>query len=143
MKQLGTNTFRGELCDCIMAGTRIARLALVFLSSIAALSLMMLSVDPQTQYTVDELMNSPNDFQDSEVFVRGVVSNGTVFSNPLTFQLDGLESNVTVDYSMSPIPDGFAEGRTIAVRGLLSFYDGIWVLESTEIQTGCPSKYES
>ena len=61
-----------------MAGTRRTRLALVFLSSIAAFTLMMLSVDPQTQYTVDELMSSPNDFQDSEVFV-GVVANGSVF----------------------------------------------------------------
>ena len=126
-----------------MAGTRRTRLALVFLSSIAAFTLMMLSVDHQTQYTVDELMNTPEDFQDSEVFIRGVVSNGTVFLDTSTFQLDGLESNVTVDYSKSPVPDGFAEGRTIAVRGMLSFYDGIWVLESTEIQTGCPSKYES
>ena len=126
-----------------MVGTRRARLALVFLSSIAAFTLMMLSVDPQTQYTVDEVMNSPDDFKDSEVFVRGVVSNGTVFSDQLTFQLDGLKTNVTVDYSQSAVPDGFAEGRTIAVRGMLSYYDGIWVLESTEIQTGCPSKYES
>ena len=126
-----------------MAGTRRTRLALVFLSSIAAFTLMMLSVDPQTQYTVDELMKSPDDFRDSEVFVRGVVSNGTVFSDTLTFQLDGLESNITVDYSQSPVPDGFAEGRTIAVRGMLSLYDGIWILESNEIQTGCPSKYES
>ena len=126
-----------------MVGTRRARLALVFLSSIVAFTLMMLSVDPQTQYTVDEVMNSPDDFKDSEVFVRGVVSNGTVFSDQLTFQLDGLKTNVTVDYSQSAVPDGFAEGRTIAVRGMLSYYDGIWVLESTEIQTGCPSKYES
>ena len=126
-----------------MVGTRRTRLALVFLSSIVAFTLMMLSVDPQTQYTVDEVMNSPDDFKDSEVFVRGVVSNGTVFSDQLTFQLDGLKTNVTVDYSQSAVPDGFAEGRTIAVRGMLSYYDGIWVLESTEIQTGCPSKYES
>ena len=126
-----------------MVGTRRTRLALVFLSSIVAFTLMMLSVDPQTQYTVDEVMNSPDDFKDSEVFVRGVVSNGTVFSDQLTFQLDGLKTNVTVDYSQSAVPDGFAEGRTIAVRGMLSYYDGIWVLDSTEIQTGCPSKYES
>ncbi len=126
-----------------MVGTRRTRLALVFLSSIVAFTLMMLSVDPQTQYTVDEVMNSPDDFKDSEVFVRGVVSNGTVFSDQLTFQLDGLKTNVTVDYSQSAVPDGFAEGRTIAVRGMLSYEDGIWVLESTEIQTGCPSKYES
>ena len=126
-----------------MVGTRRTRLALVFLSSIVAFTLMMLSVDPQTQYTVDEVMNSPDDFKDSEVFVRGVVSNGTVFSDQLTFQLDGLKTNVTVDYSQAAVPDGFAEGRTIAVRGMLSYYDGIWVLESTEIQTGCPSKYES
>ncbi len=126
-----------------MAGTRRTRLALVFLSSIAAFTLMMLSVDPQTQYTVDELMSSPNDFQDSEVFVRAVVASGSVYSDPLTFQLDGSGSSVVVDYSKSPVPDGFAEGRTIAVRGILSYYNGSWVLESSEIQTGCPSKYES
>ena len=49
-------------------------------------------------------------------FLLGVVANGSVYSDPLTFQLDGSGSSVVVDYSKSPVPEGFAEGRTIAVR---------------------------
>ena len=45
--------------------------------------------------------------------------------------------------TMPSIPDGFDEGRTIAVRGDLVTQNGIWLIDSFEIQTGCPSKYES
>ena len=57
-----------------MAGTRTTRLAIVFASSVAALVLMMVTVDPVVQYTVDDLMSEPEKFQDSDIFVRGVVS---------------------------------------------------------------------
>ena len=63
-----------------------------------------------TQYTVDELMNTPDGFQDSEVLLRSRFK-WHCFLDPSTFQLDGLESNVTVDYSKSPVPDGLRKGE--------------------------------
>tara|TARA_B100001123_G_C15225611_1_gene993049 strand:- start:87 stop:467 length:381 start_codon:yes stop_codon:yes gene_type:complete len=126
-----------------VSGTRNARLAIVFGASAAALALMMVTVEPQVQYSVDELMDDPTEYEDDEIFVRGVVSTESVSHDNLTFQLDGVSKNILVDFTRSPIPDGFDEGRTIAVRGLLKFDDGSWVIHSMEIQTGCPSKYEA
>lgn len=126
-----------------MALTRITRLAIVFGSSIVILGLMMASVDPEVQYSVDEIMNEPERFQDSKVFVRGVVSPESIDNSDMRFMLDGTSHEILVDFADSPIPDGFDEGRTIAVRGNLNFQNGFWIIDSYEIQTGCPSKYES
>ncbi len=126
-----------------MAGTRTTRLGIVFAASLSSLLLMMATVDPKVQYTVDELMEDPYEFHNSDVFVRGVVSPSSVNHEALTFQLDGLAHHIIVDFADSAVPDGFSEGRTIAVHGTLEIEDGVWTIISYEIQTGCPSKYES
>ena len=128
--------------------TRLSRLLIVFGTSIAIFALMMVTVDPQVQYSVDEVMSEPERFEGENIFVRGIVLPGTMDYDELVFTLQGSTETLVVDFDNSPIPDGFDEGRTIAVRGLLhSEYssDGkpIWVIESFEIQTGCPSKYEA
>ena len=128
--------------------TRLSRLLIVFGTSIAIFALMMVTVDPQVQYSVDEVMSEPERFEGENIFVRGIVLPGTMDYDELVFTLQGSTETVVIDFNHSPIPDGFDEGRTIAVRGLLhSEYssDGkqIWVIESFEIQTGCPSKYEA
>jgi cytochrome c-type biogenesis protein CcmE len=109
----------------------------------AILGLMMASVDPEVQYSVDEIMNEPENFQDRKVFVRGVVSPDSMDYADMSFILDGISHEILVDFADSPIPDGFDEGRTIAVRGNLDLQNGIWIIDSYQIQTGCPSKYES
>lgn len=128
--------------------TRLSRLLIVFGTSIAIFALMMVTVDPQVQYSVDEVMSEPERFEGENIFVRGIVLPGTMDYDALVFTLQGSTETMVIDFNHSPIPDGFDEGRTIAVRGLLhSEYssDGkqIWVIESFEIQTGCPSKYEA
>ena len=128
--------------------TRLSRLLIVFGTSIAIFALMMVTVDPQVQYSVDEVMSEPERFEGENIFVRGIVLPGTMDYDALVFTLQVSTETLVVDFNDSPIPDGFDEGRTIAVRGLLhSEYssDGkpIWVIESFEIQTGCPSKYEA
>tara|TARA_B100001996_G_C18402132_1_gene493328 strand:- start:86 stop:466 length:381 start_codon:yes stop_codon:yes gene_type:complete len=126
-----------------MALTRISRLAIVFGSSLAVLGLMMASVDPEIQYSVDEILDDPQKFENSKIFVRGVVATDSMNNDEMQFVLKGVDGEITVDFSDSPIPDGFDEGRTIAVRGELVLMNGMWIIDSFEIQTGCPSKYES
>lgn len=126
-----------------MSLTRTTRLAIVFGASITILGLMMISVDPEIQYTVDEIMTEPEKFEDGDVFVRGIVSVGTFSVENLEFILEGSNDRIMVDFSDSPLPDGFDEGRTIAVRGELVLLEDSWVIISNEIQTGCPSKYEA
>ena len=128
--------------------TRLSRLVIVFGTSIAIFGLMMVTVDPQVQYTVDEIMSEPERFDGENVFVRGIVLPGTMNYDELVFTLQGSTETIIVNFKDSPIPDGFDEGRTIAVRGTLNTdnsSDGtmIWIIDSYEIQTGCPSKYEA
>ena len=128
--------------------TRLSRLVIVFGTSIAIFGLMMVTVDPQVQYTVDEIMREPERFDGESIFVRGIVLPGTMNYDELVFTLQGSTETLIVNFKDSPIPDGFDEGRTIAVRGILQTVnssDGtmIWIIDSFEIQTGCPSKYEA
>ena len=128
--------------------TRLSRLLIVFGTSIAIFALMMVTVDPQVQYSVDEVMNDPERFERENIFIRGIVLPGSLDYDELVFTLQGSTEELIVDFSETPIPDGFDEGRTIAVRGVLkseNSSDGalFWVIESFEIQTGCPSKYEA
>ena len=128
--------------------TRLSRLVIVFGTSIAIFGLMMVTVDPQVQYTVDEIMSEPERFDGEDIFVRGIVLPGTMNYDELVFTLQGSTETIIVNFKDSPIPDGFDEGRTIAVRGTLqtdNSSDGtmIWIIDSFEIQTGCPSKYEA
>tara|TARA_B100000927_G_scaffold210516_1_gene171249 strand:- start:86 stop:454 length:369 start_codon:yes stop_codon:yes gene_type:complete len=121
---------------------------IVFGTSIAIFGLMMVTVDPQVQYTVDEIMREPERFDGESIFVRGIVLPGTMNYDELVFTLQGSTETLIVNFEDSPIPDGFDEGRTIAVRGILqteNSSDGtmIWIIDSFEIQTGCPSKYEA
>jgi len=109
---------------------------------------MMVTVDPQVQYSVDEVMSEPERFEHDNIFVRGIVLPGSMDYDELVFTLKGSTEELIVDFSKSPIPDGFDEGRTIGVRGVRNSEnspDGslIWIIESFEIQTGCPSKYEA
>tara|TARA_B100000676_G_C17503396_1_gene544312 strand:- start:120 stop:488 length:369 start_codon:yes stop_codon:yes gene_type:complete len=121
---------------------------IVFGTSIAIFGLMMVTVDPQVQYTVDEIMREPERFDGESIFVRGIVLPGTMNYDELVFTLQGSTETLIVNFEDSPIPDGFDEGRTIAVRGILQTVnssDGtmVWIIDSFEIQTGCPSKYEA
>ena len=121
---------------------------IVFGTSIAIFALMMVTVDPQVQYSVDEVMSDPERFERENIFIRGIVLPGSMDYDELVFTLQGSTEELIVNFSETPIPDGFDEGRTIAVRGVLkseNSSDGalFWVIESFEIQTGCPSKYEA
>ena len=145
LKLLGTNTFSRVPLEIFVARTRTSRLFVVLLSSLAAFGLMMISVDPEFQYTVDEIMTEPDDLAGSNVFVRGIVSSDSMDIYSKNFLLNGENHQILIDFSNTAIPDGFDEGRTIAVRGVLQI-DGtqnFWKIIAYEIQTGCPSKYEA
>ena len=103
-------------------------------------TLMFVSVDPETQYYIDEVMDSPEGHE-GEVHLRGQVEPGSINSSSTSFLLIGLEHALRIDFSRAAIPDGFDEGNTIAVKGQLVNEEGSWILMAYEIQTGCPSKY--
>lgn len=123
-----------------MAGTRASRLALVSVCMAALVALMFISVDPETQYYIDEVMDSPQNHE-GDIHMRGQVEPDSINSSTSFFMLIGIEHSLSIDYSGAAIPDGFDEGITIAVKGQLVNENGNWILKANEIQTGCPSKY--
>ena len=126
-----------------MATTRFRRLVVVSLGLVALISLMLISVDPEVQYTVDEVMESPEDFTSDEIHLRGSVLEGSVDDELKIFILSGNDESAQlfVDISSVALPDGFGEGYMIAVKGDLVNVDGKWTISANSIQTGCPSKY--
>lgn len=126
-----------------MNTTRRSRLLFVGAIMLGLIGLMFLSVDPQVQYTVDEVMDSPEEFSSEEVNIRGIVKNESIDNSSSTFLLQGSESKILVSFAMIAVPDGFEEGRMIAVKGNLIQDGEMWIIDSKEIQTGCPSKYET
>jgi len=126
-----------------MATTRVRRLVVVGIGLIALISLMLISVDPEVQYTVDEVMGSPEDFTSGEIHLRGTVLEGSVDEESKIFILAGTNENAQlfIDISSVALPDGFGEGYMIAVKGDLLNIEGKWTISANSIQTGCPSKY--
>lgn len=126
-----------------MKNTRHTRLLLVGGIMLGLMGLMFLSVDPEIQYTVDEVMDSPESHDSGELNVRGIVQEQSLDSSSSTFILAGDESQIQVSFASIAVPDGFEEGRMVAVKGDLTLVGNIWYIEANEIQTGCPSKYET
>lgn len=121
--------------------TRNNRLIIIGVILLILTSLMFLNVDKDYQYSVDELMESPENFENDNVHLRGEVVIRTDEYN--LFLLSGEVEEILIDHSSISLPDGFSDGLTISVKGKLVFNDGIWFIQAKEIQTGCPSKYEA
>ena len=103
---------------------------------------MLINIKPQIQYSVDEIMKSPDDYANQEIFIRGEVMQDSIDYNNMTFQLNGNNEHLIIDYSKSQMPDSFSDEITISVKGILIEINGVWTINGKEIQTGCPSKYE-
>jgi cytochrome c-type biogenesis protein CcmE len=119
------------------------RLLLVGLAVVIALSAGLLGSEPERQWSVDQIMQDPGEFEHAQIHIRGAVSNGTYNSSAATFQLDGAQHSLTIDFTGVAIPNAFQEGRTVAVKGQLRQSASGWTLLAEEIITGCPSKYSA
>jgi|TARA_B100000959_G_scaffold65543_2_gene69589 hypothetical protein len=141
--------YREEATGANMALSRLNRLLVVGLLFVAVLGMAMISIGPETQYSVDELMEDPEIYNQGQIFVRGTVSDFEI--SECQFSLEGTVHSVLVDCSSVALPDGFSEGIIVSIRGYFSddgFQQdpdsiGSWSLSAHEIQTGCPSKYEA
>jgi len=122
--------------------SRKRRLLIVGFSMAVLLILMFVSIEPEVQHSIDEVMDDPGAFE-GQLHVRGEVMIGSLDTENFSFSITGLTHILHVDYSSTVIPDGFDEGNMIAIKGDLQYLDGYWQLEAHEIQTGCPSKYEA
>lgn len=126
-----------------MIASKKTKLLIISLAMASVLLLMLISVDPEVQYSVDEVMENPNEHENKNLFVRGDVLNNSLISEQKSFIISGINYEIIVDYSAASLPEGFQEGLPVATKGKFVKIDNYWSLQASEIITGCPSKYET
>ena len=108
---------------------------------VGLMGLMFITVEPEVDLSVDQLMDSPEQYDGETLRLHGTVLSLNMDNNSLILQ--GESESIKIDYSGTSLPAGAEEGKTISVRGELSADDGNWIMHAYEIKTGCPSKYEA
>tara|TARA_B110000967_G_scaffold201537_1_gene238968 strand:- start:1070 stop:1462 length:393 start_codon:yes stop_codon:yes gene_type:complete len=126
-----------------MVANKFTKLFIISVSMFSIFFLMLLSVDPEIQYSVDDIMKEPDEYGNLDIFVRGEVDNSSLSLGDSFFNISGITYVISVDYSGASLPEGFHEGLTVAIKGKLVKVDDGWTLFATEVITGCPSKYET
>ena len=115
---------------------------LVTMGLIAGLmGLMFISVEPEVDLSVDQLMESPEEYDGETLRLHGNILSLDLDNQTLI--LEGAKDTISIDFSGTSLPSGAEEGKTISVRGELSSSGDNWVMSAYEIKTGCPSKYEA
>ena len=122
---------------------RRLRLILAGVLIFVALGASLWVSPPQTPISVDKLMSSPSEHEDMVVVLRGTVSNGSLDMQSYSFNLDGENLTVPVNFAAIAVPNGMSEGKTIIVEGTFSKLNDIWGLSAEKITVGCPSKYNA
>ena len=115
---------------------------IVTLGIIASLAgLMFISVEPAVDLSVDQLMESPEQFEGDTFRLHGTVLSMDMNNDSLS--LEGENHTIVIDFSGTSLPTGVDDGKTISVRGELTANGEDWTMHAYEIKTGCPSKYEA
>lgn len=115
---------------------------IVTLGIIASLAgLMFISVEPEVDLSVDQLMESPEQFEGDTFRLHGTVLSMDMNNDSLS--LEGENHTIVIDFSGTSLPTGVDDGKTISVRGELTANGEDWTMHAYEIKTGCPSKYEA
>jgi cytochrome c-type biogenesis protein CcmE len=117
---------------------------LVTLGMIAALlGLMLITIEPEVDLSVDQLMESPGQYEGDTFRLHGSVLSMDMNNDSLSLQGQGENNTIVIDFSGASLPSGVDEGKTISVRGELTVNGEDWTMHAYEIKTGCPSKYEA
>jgi len=122
---------------------RRLRLILAGVLIFVALGASLWISPPQTPISVDELMSSPSNHENNVVVLRGTVSNGTLDMQSYSFNIEGDNQTVSVNFAAIAVPNGMSEGKTIIVEGTFSKSNDVWGLTAEKITVGCPSKYNA
>ena len=120
---------------------RRVRILVTFGLIAALMGLMLISVEPEVDLSVDQLMESPDQYEGETLRLHGAVQ--ILDLENQTLILEGQTDFISIDYSGTSLPSGVDEGKTISVRGELALNGEDWVMHAYEIKTGCPSKYEA
>jgi cytochrome c-type biogenesis protein CcmE len=121
--------------------TTKGKLLIVFVIIGVALAIGLWGAAPGDYLTLEEVVTNSDSYMGKEVEIIGKVGNWT---GGLNFTLVGRsDENLTIFViHEKEIPDGFAIGKDVVVKGKLqNGYDELTLLSDHPIQVGCPSKY--
>ncbi len=104
-------------------------------------ALMFISIEPEIDLTVDQLMANPAEYEGEKLRLHGTVASIDLENRTLT--LSGENATINIDFETASLPNGADENKTISVRGLVVSEAGGWSVHAEEIKVGCPSKYEA
>ena len=107
----------------------------------ALMGLMLINVEPEVDLSVDQLMDTPDEYEGETLRVHGTIL--TLDSGNQTLVMEGENHTVIVDYSGASLPSMATENKTVSIRGEFHQSQDGWLIHAYEIKTGCPSKYEA
>ncbi len=107
----------------------------------AMMGLMLINVEPEIDLSVDQLMDSPEEYEGETLRIHGTIL--ILDSNNQTLVMQGENHTVEVDYAGASLPSMATENKTVSIRGELHQNANGWLIHAYEIKTGCPSKYEA
>ena len=120
---------------------RRSRILVTFAMIVGLGGLMLITIEPEIDLSVDQLMESPEQYEGETFRLHGTVLSLDIGNDSLALQ--GQNQSIVIDFSGASLPSGVDEGKTISVRGELSASGDDWTMHAYEIKTGCPSKYEA
>lgn len=121
--------------------TKKGKLVIVFVIIGIALAIGLWGAAPGDYLTLEEVVNNSDSYLGKEVEVIGKVGNWT---GGLNFTLVGRSNENLAIFVIheKEIPDGFAIGKNVVVKGKLqNGNEELTILSDHPIQVGCPSKY--
>ena len=107
----------------------------------ALMGLMFINVEPEVDLSVDELMESPEEYEGESLRIYGTIS--SLDAGNFSLILTGDNHTIEVDYSGASLPSMATENKTVSIRGEFHSNSDGWMMHAYEIKTGCPSKYEA
>jgi len=111
----------------------------VVIIAVIVVGVLLWGMVPGKIYDVSQILDNPEGLDEQEVNVIGVVSNWELSSNNFTL-IDSQDENLGINITHTKaFPEGFGNGETVVVTGVLRS-ETVHV-ESQSIQIGCPSKY--
>lgn len=108
-----------------------------------AIGVAVYILTPKKPYTtVGDVISNLDYYKDKNIEVKGTVKDlNSTNSTGYVFNLTDGKNVLKVEYKKA-IPPTFEVGKEVVVSGKLVNKNNEWIFEASEIQVGCPSKYE-
>ena len=117
------------------------KIIVVVVVIIVVVGVLVWGMIPEKIYELAEVLDDQDKFEDDYISVKGVVTEWNKSSDSFTLTDSNDETLTILVIHDGPFPEGFGINVTAVVKGTFKIASGNPIMESNEIQIGCPSKY--